>query len=107
MNQLLATLRFYSCGAHQDFIGDFIGMHQTTASRIIKRVSEALASLCPEKIQMPVGPEIARVQSDFFHKARFPQVLGCVDGTHIRIKSPGQSQFIMLIKIRVLIIRKT
>lgn len=41
--QLLASLRFYLCGTHQDAIGDFMVMHQTTGSRFIKKVSETRA----------------------------------------------------------------
>lgn len=89
INQLLTALRFYACGNHQVGIGDFIGMHQTTVSRIIKKVSYAIASLAPIYITMPNQFEILRTQSDFFSMARFPMVIGCVDGTHIKIQSPG------------------
>lgn len=89
INQLLATLRFFACGTHQDAIGDFMGMHQSTASRIIKKVSEVLASLRPLFIKMPTGNEIVQVQHEFHQTARFPGVLVAVDGTHNRIKSPG------------------
>lgn len=89
MNQLLSALRFFACGTHQDAVGDFMGMHQSTASRIIKKVSEALASLRLLYIRMPTGNEIVQVQHDFYQVARFPGVVGAIDGTHIRIKSPG------------------
>lgn len=90
MNQLLATLRFFACGTHQDAIGDFMGMHQTTASRLIKKVAEAIARLRHMHVQMPTGNEIIQVQNDFYQLARFPGVVGCIDGTHIKIKSPGR-----------------
>lgn len=83
MNQLLATLRFYACGNHQDSIGDFVGMHQTTVSRIIKRVSEATASMRNRYIKMPIGNEILHIQHKFDEITRFPTV----DGSHIKIKS--------------------
>jgi DNA-binding MarR family transcriptional regulator len=45
MNQLLACLRLYSTGGHLQQVADFMGMHISTACRIVKRVSEAIARL--------------------------------------------------------------
>ncbi|XP_044749807.1 uncharacterized protein LOC123310404 [Coccinella septempunctata] len=44
MDQLLLALRFYATGSIQQAIGDFTGVHQTTAGRAIKRVTEAIAA---------------------------------------------------------------
>ncbi|CAH1960206.1 unnamed protein product [Acanthoscelides obtectus] len=33
--------------------------------------------------------EIIRVQNGFYRICRFPRVIGCVDGTRIKIQSPG------------------
>lgn len=89
INQLLTTLRFYACDGHQVSIGDFIGVHQTTVSRIISKVSTAIANLRPNYIKMPSAHEMLQTQQDFFAISRFPRVLGCLDGTHIKIQSPG------------------
>nr|CAI5859431.1 unnamed protein product [Callosobruchus analis] len=37
--------------------------------------------------------EIGNAQHGFYQIARFPRVVGAVDGTHIRIKSPGDSGY--------------
>jgi hypothetical protein len=66
-----------------------MGMHTSTVSRIIKRVSEAIARLYSHYVKMPEQHELPRVQNDFFHIARFPRVIGAIDGTHIRVQSPG------------------
>ncbi|KAJ8972836.1 hypothetical protein NQ317_001096 [Molorchus minor] len=63
INQLLTTLRYYACGNHQISIGDFIGMHQTTVSRIVKKVSYAIATLAPNYIKMPTPDEYLRTQN--------------------------------------------
>ncbi|KAJ8954814.1 hypothetical protein NQ317_009290 [Molorchus minor] len=89
INQLLTTLRFYATCGHQNAIGDFMGMHQSTASRIIRKVSEAIATLRPQYIRMPLQREIIHTQNEFYQISRFPRVIGCVDGTHIKIQSPG------------------
>lgn len=88
MNQLLTTLRFYATGEHLSSVGDFMGLHESTASRIIKKTSEAIAGL--RYVMMPENEEIIAVQNNFFQMASFPHVIGCVDGTHVRIQSPGK-----------------
>ncbi|GLV40830.1 hypothetical protein CBL_10005 [Carabus blaptoides fortunei] len=53
MNQLLLALRFYATGSFQLAQGDLMHVHQSTVSRIVCRVTNAIASLCPEYIKMP------------------------------------------------------
>ncbi|KAI4469476.1 forkhead box protein [Holotrichia oblita] len=89
MDQLLTSLRFYASAGHLASIADFMGMHLSTASRVIQRVSRVLANLSQQHIHMPAGNDLARVQNEFYNIARFVRVVGCVDGTHIRINSPG------------------
>ncbi|KAJ8911230.1 hypothetical protein NQ315_014942, partial [Exocentrus adspersus] len=38
---------------------------------------------------MPNEHEIIHIGSAFYNISRFPKVIGCVDGTHIKIQSPG------------------
>ncbi|CAH1969944.1 unnamed protein product [Acanthoscelides obtectus] len=65
-------------------------MHQTTASRIIAKALRAIAGLSNQYIRMPnKGDEIIRVQNGFYRICRFPRVIRCIDGTHIKMQSPG------------------
>lgn len=91
MNQLLTTLRFFATNTHQISVGDFMGLHQTTASRIISKVSRAIANLRPQHIQMPSDNEMLHIQEEFYRISRFPRVVGCIDGTHIKIQSAGHN----------------
>lgn len=71
-------------------VADTNGMRTSTVSRIIKRVSEAIAALYDRFIKLPTSVEdINTTRRNFFDIALFPRVLGAVDGTHIRIRSPG------------------
>jgi hypothetical protein len=98
MNQLLACLRLYSTGGHLQQVADFMGMHISTACRIVKRVSEAIARLYGQHIVFPNGiEEIRTTQEDFFNVAAFLRVLGAIDGTHIRIQSPGNKSLFTLL----------
>lgn len=64
-----------------------MGAHQSTVSRVIYRVTNALADLRHRYIKMPENT--LQIENDFYKIARFPRVVGCIDGTHIKIQSPG------------------
>jgi len=88
--KLLVTLRYYATGSFIAACGDFAGIHKTTAGKIIKVVSEALAELRSEFIYFPSNDsEIQKVRQDFYNIAKFPSCVGAIDCTHIKIRSPG------------------
>lgn len=90
MNQLLCALRFYATGNHLLAVADTGGYSVATCSRIVKRVTEAIISLRDDFIQFPdIEAEQSKVKADFYRIARFPNVLGCIDCTHVKIQSPG------------------
>ena len=80
--QLLIALRFYACGSFQQVIGDTVGVEKSTVSRIIRRVSLALAQYC----EWPSDDRKKKIKSAFFQMAGFPGLVGCIDGTHVRIQ---------------------
>ena len=43
-NQILLALRFYATGSFQNLVGDRLGVHKSMVSKIIARVSTALAN---------------------------------------------------------------
>jgi len=70
--------------------GDFVGVHKSTASRIITRVSRAIARLSAKFIRFPeTEEEISVTRQEFFSKCKFPRCMGVIDCTHIKIRSPG------------------
>uniref|UniRef100_A0A8D8QGY3 Nuclease HARBI1 n=3 Tax=Cacopsylla melanoneura TaxID=428564 RepID=A0A8D8QGY3_9HEMI len=70
--------------------GDFSGVSEATAFRIIETVTEAISHLKDRFVKMPSTPEeMAQASTLFSRMARFPRVIGVVDGTHIRMQSPG------------------
>ncbi|CAH0730250.1 unnamed protein product, partial [Brenthis ino] len=58
VQQVLIALEYYACGSFQRCVGDTAGVHKSTVSRIIYRVSRAIA------------------------------MIGAIDCTHVQIKSP-------------------
>ncbi|XP_036344476.1 putative nuclease HARBI1 [Rhagoletis pomonella] len=89
MEQLLICLRFYATGSFYITIGDFSNLHMSTICRIIRRVTQAIASLRPQFIKLPCNADILKIQEEFYDIARFPRVIAAMDCTHVRIVSPG------------------
>ncbi len=61
-------------------------------AKLLKKVTRAICSLKNEFIKFPDGEEIVKVTQGFFNIAAFPTVLLVLDGTHIKIQSPGGNQ---------------
>lgn len=86
LEQLLVTLRYYSSGAFQLNVGDHFHISKSTAGRIIHRVSSVIAQLRPRFITMPTTPDKCnKTARDFYQIARFPNVIGAIDGSHISV----------------------
>lgn len=89
-HKVLLTLRYYATGSMLVVCGDFIGIHKSTASRIVKLVSHEIAILRPQFIRFPdSADETKKVKQDFYNISKFPMVIGALDCTHVKIKSPG------------------
>lgn len=87
---VLLTLRFYASGSFLITTGDFSGIHKSTASKVINKVSRAIAQLSPLYIKFPnTEEEIGRLRQKFYNIAKFPRCIGALDCTHIKIQSPG------------------
>ncbi|XP_059062811.1 putative nuclease HARBI1 [Achroia grisella] len=86
LHQLLLTLRFYALGTMLISVADFVGVSKSTAGRIMRDMSRAIARLYDKYIF--VHQEGAE---NFYRIAGFPRVLGAIDCTHIRIQSPCQT----------------
>lgn len=87
-------------------VADLNGISVATCSRIVKRVSQAIVSLRREFIRFP-DTEVEQhiVKEEFYRIARFPNILGCIDCTHIKIQSPGR-YLIENLKYTIFILQK-
>ncbi len=88
--QVCVALRYFASNSNQQVVGDTFGIDQSTVSRIVDTVTESLAAKVPDFMSFPAdNDERSTVQNGFYKIAKFPGVVACVDGTHIRIQSPG------------------
>lgn len=91
--QIMIALRFYASGSFLQVIGDTFGVDIATVSRVITRVTDALFHLKDDYIKFPTSDEARNVaKRGFYAQRRFPGVIGCIDGTHIRIISPPKAE---------------
>ena len=93
VNQICCALRYYATGIFQSVVGDGLGIHRTSVSLIIARVTNALCRLTDRYIKFPISAEDQqRVKEEFFAIAGMPNVLGAIDGTLINIIAPSSNE---------------
>ena len=81
-------LRCLAIGAFQTLVCDELGiqLYQPSISRCVTQFLESMQQFAPTCIQWPVN--IMRSQQYFFEHFRIPEVVGCIDGTHVQIQAP-------------------
>lgn len=86
--KLLITLRHYATGSFRAVCGDFVGVHKSTASQIIRLVYHELALLRPKFINFPSTS--AGIDTVVKKCLKFPKCIGAIDCTHVKIISLGR-----------------
>lgn len=87
--QLLCGLRIFRTGTYQIVAGDLINIHRTTAGRAFNNVITGLLALKPLYIDMPNTLEQCSAKKRAFYRlGGFPNAIGAIDCTHIRILCP-------------------
>lgn len=95
--QVLIALRFYASGTFQNVLTDTVGVTQPSVSHAINAVTTALYKKAIAYIRMPIGvAEVNKTMQEFAQICQFPRVIGAVDGTHIPIKAPVESENIYI-----------
>ena len=78
-------------------IGDCIGIHRSSVSRIVARVTTAIWRLRNQYIKFPRSREDMVTTMQQFHDiAGFPQIIGAVDGSLIAIKTPTHDEHVFV-----------
>lgn len=92
--QVLITLRFLASGSFLQVVGDtFFAFDKSTVSRVVRRVTVALARKIDEFVKFPqTREERDEVKRGLYNIAGFPCAIGCIDGTHVRIKGPSENE---------------
>ncbi|XP_037808563.1 uncharacterized protein LOC119601603 [Lucilia sericata] len=98
--QLSTTLRFLATGAFQGVIAKDvdISLGRSTVSTIMWRVINATENIiCPQWIKLQMSAdEIQNSKAHFFNKFHVPGVIGCIDGTHVKMNKPSEDESLFL-----------
>lgn len=86
---MLVALRYLATGNFLLTVGDCLDISKSSASRAVQEMAQLIAYLAPDYIKFPQPEEAHQLAQQFYEVAGMPGVLGCVDGTHIPIQSPG------------------
>ncbi|XP_052084585.1 putative nuclease HARBI1 [Mytilus californianus] len=91
--QVCIALRFYASGSFLQVIGDTMGYDKATVSRAVNDVTNALLDVKDNFIQWPKDiNSINRMKCGFHRQMNFPNVLGCIDCTHVKIQGPSEDE---------------
>ncbi|XP_055307749.1 putative nuclease HARBI1, partial [Sitodiplosis mosellana] len=91
LDKILLTSRYYATASFHIATADFYGVSESSACNIVPIVSDKIAALRAQFIQMPVvDDEIEQNKCDFFSVAGMPGIIGAVDGTLVKIQEVGE-----------------
>ena len=94
--QVMTALRFYATGSFQAVTADVHRISRPSVSRVINDVTNCLVRLSREHIKMPTQQELINVMGGFHEIAGCPNVIGAIDGTHIRIQSTPNDEHLFV-----------
>ncbi|XP_063836073.1 putative nuclease HARBI1 [Ostrinia nubilalis] len=89
--KILCALSFYATGSYQRLVGMAKHLGQTTVSKYVREVTDALVSppILNFYIKFPTTREQRdAVKNQFYSKFGFPGVIGCIDGCHFHVFKP-------------------
>ncbi|XP_063405889.1 putative nuclease HARBI1 [Mytilus trossulus] len=70
-----------------------MGHDKATVSRVLTKFTDALIAKRDQFIKWPCTPDkLSEAKNGFFEKAGFPNGIGCVVGTHVRIQAPADDE---------------
>lgn len=93
MHQIFIALRYYASGSFYAVLGDGMGVHKSTVSRIVTRVTAAICNLFNRYIVFPRRrQDIDSTKQNIYNVAGMPNVLGAIDGTLICIVRPKERE---------------
>ena len=84
--QVLTALRFYATGSFYTVHGDLHTVSVPSVCRIVHQVTQAFCRLANRVIRFPANlQDEVQTKRDFFDVAGFPDVLGAIGCSHIRL----------------------
>nr|CAB3263117.1 uncharacterized protein LOC101243083 [Phallusia mammillata] len=90
--RLAITLRFLVTGDSYQTIAFSFRTHKSTVSKIIPEVCKAIwKTLQPEHMPTPTKVMWQEIVEDFYKHWNFPNCIGSIDGKHVSLQAPANS----------------
>ena len=88
--QVAATLYYLADEGRMRKVSNSFGLRRATVSKVIRRVTSVISEKLGAKyIVLPkTKEEVEEHARNFYNRYGFPQCIGAIDGTHIKIKRP-------------------
>ena len=83
--QFMVALRIFAAGASQLGVADTFGVSKPTVCRTVATV---LSRRLRQYVQFERPADVDRREAKFFRMASFPNMIGCIDCTHVSIIEP-------------------
>jgi hypothetical protein len=84
----VAVYKLASCAEYR-VVGNVFGIHKSTVKKCLYDVVNAINRKAKDYICMPNDIEANEIAAQFKEVCKLPQVIGCIDGTHIPILAPA------------------
>ena len=84
--EILIFLRYLASGSYIHISGELCGISYTSSWRAVHRIMNLILNKRHQIIKFPSNLE--RIATQFKAKKNIPDVIGCIDGTHIEILVP-------------------
>ena len=91
--QIMAALRVFASAGFQIDVGDTFGNSKATVCRTVHRVANVLAGAFQRYLKFERRADAEVTKAKFYAMAGFPNVIGCIDCTHIRISGPHHNEY--------------
>lgn len=86
----VALYKLASCAEYR-VVGNVFGIHKSTVKKCLFRTVNAINTLMmKDYLQMPNANEASEIALNFERISQIPQIIGCIDGSHIPILAPSE-----------------
>ena len=91
--QIMVALRVFASAGFQIDVGDTFGISKVTVCRTVHRVANVLAGAVHRYVKFERRADAEVTKAKFYAMTGFPNIIGFVDCTHIRISGPHHSEY--------------
>lgn len=89
--KLCVALRFLATGESLTSLSFSFRISQPCITNIIRDVFRAIKDTMLVEIPHPTREQFTSIANEFYLKWNFPNVIGCLDGKHVRIRCPNKT----------------